>query len=267
MMVTQLLDEHPDPTDDQIKHYLTGNLCRCATYPEVIDAVKLAAKKRKAGRRPLDPGSILRLPEIDRVQNRRDPERLGAGMSAEPMQVETDVLVIGSGAAGMYAAIEAARAGCRVLLIDRSLIGRGGATVMAQMTVAVALGAEAPDHWSHHLPGHADRRPRAVQRAAVAAALRGRPGLHPGDGRLGRRLGAQGRQDHRGVRARPRPAALRLCRFPQHRPRRVEDAAHRRAQDRRHHPQGRSLRGRSAQGRRRGRRRGRLARRAAARRW
>ena len=66
------------------------------------------------------------------------------------MQVETDVLVIGSGAAGMYAAIEAARAGCRVSLIDRSLIGRGGATIMAQMTVAVALGAETPDHWSHH---------------------------------------------------------------------------------------------------------------------
>ena len=35
MMVTQLLDENPDPTDEQIKHYLTGNLCRCATYPEV----------------------------------------------------------------------------------------------------------------------------------------------------------------------------------------------------------------------------------------
>src|SRR6266851_2186527 len=70
---------------------------------------------------------------------------------AQPVRIETDVLVIGSGAAGMYAAIEAARAGCRVLLIDRSLIGRGGATVMAQMTVAVALGAEAPDHWSHHL--------------------------------------------------------------------------------------------------------------------
>jgi succinate dehydrogenase/fumarate reductase flavoprotein subunit len=68
----------------------------------------------------------------------------------EPIQVQTDVLVIGSGAAGMYAAIEAARAGCHVLLIDRSLIGRGGATVMAQMTVAVALGAETPDHWSHH---------------------------------------------------------------------------------------------------------------------
>jgi succinate dehydrogenase/fumarate reductase flavoprotein subunit len=66
------------------------------------------------------------------------------------MQVETDVLVIGSGAAGMYAAVEAARAECQVLLIDRSLIGRGGATVMAQMTVAVALGSEVPDHWTHH---------------------------------------------------------------------------------------------------------------------
>jgi succinate dehydrogenase / fumarate reductase, flavoprotein subunit len=71
-------------------------------------------------------------------------------MSREVMRADTDVVVIGSGAAGMYAAIEAARAGCRVLLIDRSLIGRGGATVMAQMTVAVALGSELPDHWTHH---------------------------------------------------------------------------------------------------------------------
>jgi len=69
----------------------------------------------------------------------------------QPLDAQTDVLVIGSGAAGMYAAIEAARAGCSVLLADRSLIGRGGATVMAQMTVAVALGSETDDHWRHHL--------------------------------------------------------------------------------------------------------------------
>ena len=71
-------------------------------------------------------------------------------MPYEPMRAETDVLVIGSGAAGMYAALEAARSGCRVLLTDRSMIGRGGATVMAQMTVAAALGSETPDHWSYH---------------------------------------------------------------------------------------------------------------------
>jgi carbon-monoxide dehydrogenase small subunit len=48
IMATQLLDEHPEPTDDQIAHYLTGNLCRCAAYPEIIEAVKSAAQKRKA---------------------------------------------------------------------------------------------------------------------------------------------------------------------------------------------------------------------------
>jgi succinate dehydrogenase/fumarate reductase flavoprotein subunit len=67
------------------------------------------------------------------------------------MHIETDVLVIGAGGAGMYAALEAARAGAAVVLADRSLIGRGGATVMAQMTVAAALAEQTPDHWEHHL--------------------------------------------------------------------------------------------------------------------
>src|SRR5271165_960076 len=48
LMATQLLDETPDPDDDQIRHYLSGNLCRCAAYPEIINAVKIAARKRKA---------------------------------------------------------------------------------------------------------------------------------------------------------------------------------------------------------------------------
>ena len=64
--------------------------------------------------------------------------------------IDTDVLVIGAGAAGMSAAVAAAQAGSRVLLADRSLIGRGGATIMAQMTVAAALGEQTEDHWRHH---------------------------------------------------------------------------------------------------------------------
>jgi carbon-monoxide dehydrogenase small subunit len=47
LMTRQLLDEHPDPDDNTIKHYLSGNLCRCAAYPEIIEAVKLAASKRR----------------------------------------------------------------------------------------------------------------------------------------------------------------------------------------------------------------------------
>jgi carbon-monoxide dehydrogenase small subunit len=46
LMTKQLLDEIPDPSDDEIRHYLSGNLCRCGAYPEIIAAVKLAARKR-----------------------------------------------------------------------------------------------------------------------------------------------------------------------------------------------------------------------------
>ena len=63
-----------------------------------------------------------------------------------------DVLIVGAGGAGMYAAISAARAGAaRVLLLDKSLVGRGGATIMAQMTVAAALAEESDDDWRWHL--------------------------------------------------------------------------------------------------------------------
>ncbi len=52
LMTRQLLDENPEPTDDDIRHYLSGNLCRCGAYPEIIEAVKLAARKRGRGERP-----------------------------------------------------------------------------------------------------------------------------------------------------------------------------------------------------------------------
>jgi aerobic-type carbon monoxide dehydrogenase small subunit (CoxS/CutS family) len=50
LMTEQLLAENPDPDEDTIRHYLSGNLCRCAAYPEILDAVRLAAKmKLRAG--------------------------------------------------------------------------------------------------------------------------------------------------------------------------------------------------------------------------
>jgi carbon-monoxide dehydrogenase small subunit len=50
LMAGQLLKEHPDPDDDEIRHYLSGNLCRCAAYPEIVKAVKLAAGRMRAAR-------------------------------------------------------------------------------------------------------------------------------------------------------------------------------------------------------------------------
>lgn len=47
LMVGQLLDKNPNPSEAEIRHYLSGNLCRCGAYPEIIKAVFLAIEKRK----------------------------------------------------------------------------------------------------------------------------------------------------------------------------------------------------------------------------
>jgi carbon-monoxide dehydrogenase small subunit len=44
-----LLDENPNPTEMEIKEALSGNLCRCASYPNIISAVKSAAEKATDG--------------------------------------------------------------------------------------------------------------------------------------------------------------------------------------------------------------------------
>lgn len=49
MMTVRLLEEHPDPSDSEIRHYLSGNLCRCSAYPEIVEAVRLAAARLRGG--------------------------------------------------------------------------------------------------------------------------------------------------------------------------------------------------------------------------
>ena len=50
LMAHALLKENPQPDEDEIRHYLSGNLCRCAAYPEIINAVKLAADKMRTAK-------------------------------------------------------------------------------------------------------------------------------------------------------------------------------------------------------------------------
>lgn len=42
-----MLDENPYPSEEDIKHYLAGNLCRCTGYTKIVDGVKNAIKKIK----------------------------------------------------------------------------------------------------------------------------------------------------------------------------------------------------------------------------
>ena len=43
LMTKELLKRHPHPTPNEVRHYLSGNLCRCASYPDILEAVKMAA--------------------------------------------------------------------------------------------------------------------------------------------------------------------------------------------------------------------------------
>jgi len=48
MSACGLLKENPNPTEEQIRHGLEGNLCRCTGYQHIVDSVKYAANKMAA---------------------------------------------------------------------------------------------------------------------------------------------------------------------------------------------------------------------------
>jgi carbon-monoxide dehydrogenase small subunit len=47
LTVQSLLEAHPDPSDEEIREYLSGNVCRCTGYAGIVDAVKDAAQRLK----------------------------------------------------------------------------------------------------------------------------------------------------------------------------------------------------------------------------
>jgi nicotinate dehydrogenase subunit A len=52
MTAKALLDRHPNPTEQQIRAALAGNLCRCGTHIEILAAVRRAAEARRTDRWP-----------------------------------------------------------------------------------------------------------------------------------------------------------------------------------------------------------------------
>jgi len=50
MAVKSLLDQNPDPSEDEIRHALSGNLCRCTGYNQMYQAIHAAIKAEQKGR-------------------------------------------------------------------------------------------------------------------------------------------------------------------------------------------------------------------------
>jgi aerobic-type carbon monoxide dehydrogenase small subunit (CoxS/CutS family) len=48
MTLVPFLAENPDPSEDEIRHALSGNLCRCTGYQHIVDAVLRAAEEARA---------------------------------------------------------------------------------------------------------------------------------------------------------------------------------------------------------------------------
>lgn len=46
----ELLRENPDPTEDEIREHLSGNICRCSGYQAIVEAVQAAAAAARAER-------------------------------------------------------------------------------------------------------------------------------------------------------------------------------------------------------------------------
>ncbi|TMK78841.1 MAG: (2Fe-2S)-binding protein [Actinobacteria bacterium] len=47
MAARELLDENPSPTESEVRTWLSGNLCRCTGYQNIVDAVLLAAERMR----------------------------------------------------------------------------------------------------------------------------------------------------------------------------------------------------------------------------
>ncbi len=47
MTMTAFLDEHPSPSEAEVREALSGNLCRCTGYQNIVDAVLAAADKMR----------------------------------------------------------------------------------------------------------------------------------------------------------------------------------------------------------------------------
>ena len=123
---------------------------------------------------------------------------------ALPRRIDTHVLVVGAGLAGLYAALRAAHHGCRVTLATKGAL-RASNSFWAQGGIAAAVAVDDNPDCTSRTPR---RRRRPVRRGGGAGAVRGRRAAHLRPRGVRHRLRhRRGRQDGPRPGGRPQPAA------------------------------------------------------------
>ncbi|MFQ5850413.1 MAG: FAD-dependent oxidoreductase [Candidatus Binatia bacterium] len=84
-----------------------------------------------------------------------------------PTHIETDVLVVGGGIAGAFAAYKARQSGVRVLLVDRSYFGRSGCSALASGVYPVYMPGDKVDTWVRAFAGPLVNQPLLVKSLPV----------------------------------------------------------------------------------------------------
>ena len=87
MQAIDLLNDNPDPTEDEIREGLEGNLCRCTGYHNIVRAVQQAAGRDEAAARQLEASAPMTAtedrpppsPEIGKARRRKEDQRLITG--------------------------------------------------------------------------------------------------------------------------------------------------------------------------------------------
>jgi aerobic carbon-monoxide dehydrogenase small subunit len=74
MTANAFLDRNPNPTEQEIRHALEGNLCRCTGYQNIVKAVQYAAKQRGGGAVEAGPGTELDFEHKDVIEH--EPKNL-----------------------------------------------------------------------------------------------------------------------------------------------------------------------------------------------
>ncbi len=74
MAASAFLESNPDPTEEEIRHSLEGNLCRCTGYQNIVKAVQYAANQRSGGAAKPGAGTDLEFQHVQKLDEA--PENL-----------------------------------------------------------------------------------------------------------------------------------------------------------------------------------------------